>query len=135
MRSWAEHTGELELELGAGTHEGLFVEAALALGELLSERAESSDEAPAPAEIAVAVDAPDAPALLAEWLAELAYRAERDGLVPARVERLALSETQLDATLAAVRLEVSHLVKAVTYHRLGIWRQGDAWRARVVFDV
>lgn len=135
MRSWAEHTGELELELGAETPSGLFEEAAIALGELLRERGEPDAGATGTRSIDVSATAPDRPALLAEWLSELAYRAERDGLVPACVERIELAESSVEAIVETTRLDVPHLVKAVTYHRLGMWREGDAWRARVVLDV
>lgn len=135
MRSWVEHTGELELELAAGSVTALFEEGAIALGELLAERGEARDRNAGAEQLEVSVTAPDRATLLAEWLSELAYHAERDGAVPERVERLELSETALDALVAVVRQEVPHLVKAVTYHRLGIWREDETWCARVVLDV
>ena len=136
MYRWVEHTGELELELEAKSQPGLFEEALAALGGLLSERA-GSDEC---ADTAfgchrVSASAPDSATLLAEWLSELAYLAESRGFVPDRVERLELSGQALDATVVGHQASLPHLVKAVTYHRLGMWEEDETWRARVIFDV
>jgi SHS2 domain-containing protein len=139
MRSWVDHTGELELGLEAGSPEELFGEALTALGELLAEhepgegepRAEEGEEVA----LEVSVSAPDRATLLAEWLSELAFHAESAGLVPLRVESLGLSERSLEATVAARRGRPPHLVKAVTYHRLAMWKKAESWRARVVLDV
>ena len=106
MYRWVDHTGELELELEAATELGVFEEALAALG-----------------------------GLLAEWLSELAYLAESEGFVPARAERLELTGKALEATVVGRRASPSSLVKAVTYHRLGIWEEDETWRARVILDV
>jgi SHS2 domain-containing protein len=129
-------TGELELELQATSERDVFEEALAALGGLLAERAggeEGTDGEPARHD--VTASAPDRATLLAEWLAELAYLAESKGFVPARVERLELTGSGLEATVVGRRAFPPHLVKAVTYHRLGMWKEDETWRARVIFDV
>ena len=73
--------------------------------------------------------------LLADWIAELAYLAESEGLVAHRAERIDLGGDSISATVAGERGEPSHLVKAVTYHRLEFERAGARWHARVVLDV
>jgi SHS2 domain-containing protein len=83
----------------------------------------------------VNASAPDSATLLVEWLSELAYLAESRGFVPDRVERLELSGQSLDATVVGHQASLPHLVKAVTYHRLGMWEENETWRARVIFDV
>jgi SHS2 domain-containing protein len=131
-----EHTAELELELRAGSERGVFEEALAALGGLLAERAgDEKGESGEPARHDVSARAPDRPTLLADWLAELAYLAESRGFVPARAERLELTDSGLEATVVGRRASPPHLVKAVTYHRLGMWKEGKTWRARVIFDV
>jgi protein archease len=132
---WVDHTAELELEIEAATEQGVFEQALAALGELLAER---EHEEAADAEVArheVSASAPDRAALLAEWLSELVYLAETEGLVPAGAERLELGGNALEATVVGRKASPPHLVKAVTYHRLGIWKEDETWRARVVFDV
>jgi SHS2 domain-containing protein len=129
---WVDHTGELELEIEADSEEGAFRETLVALGELLAERAAPDGEA-ATCEVHLATS--DRAALLAEWATELAYLAESFGLVPERADRLELAGDTLDATVSGRCAFPSHLIKAVTYHRLGMWEMGGAWRARIVFDV
>jgi SHS2 domain-containing protein len=127
---WVDHTSELELQIEAAEEADVFREALAALGELLGEAPGGE-----PAHHRVSVGAPDRGTLLAEWLSELAFLAETEGFVPERVERLQLTEDALDATVAGRRGIPPPLVKAVTYHRLGMWRDGEIWRARVVLDV
>jgi SHS2 domain-containing protein len=135
MYRWVEHTGELELELEARSERGLFQEALAALGGLLSERAGHEGADASSVLHQVSASAPDRATLLAEWLSELAYLAESAGFVPDRVERLEVSGNALDATVVGHRASLPHLVKAVTYHRLGMWDEDETWRARVILDV
>ena len=109
----------------------MFVEALAALSELLGR------EPPQGAAVRRELDlaAPDRGALLADWLAELAYLAEADGFVPRQVERFELGGDSLSATVVGHLGAPPHLVKAVTYHRLEFAGAGDEWRARVVLDV
>lgn len=86
-------------------------------------------------ECEVRAAADDLPALLAEWLGELAYLAEADGFIPERVVRIRLVETAVDALLAGHRSDPQSLVKGVTYHRLEMAPDDALWRARVVLDV
>jgi SHS2 domain-containing protein len=134
MHRWLNHTGEAELEIEAASEEDVFREAAAALRELLVEGGDG-EPAGVPLTREVAVDAADRPALLAEWLAELAFLAETEGFVPTRVETLELEGEQLRATVTGRRGRPPHLVKAVTYHELSLARQATGWRATVVLDV
>jgi SHS2 domain-containing protein len=131
---WAEHTGELELEIEASSERAVFEQAVAALGELLAERA-AVDGGGAMARFEVVVSAPDRATLLAEWLTELVYLVEDRGLIPERAERLDLSEGGIDATVSGRLSSPPHLVKAVTYHRLDMREEDETWRARVVLDV
>jgi SHS2 domain-containing protein len=132
--TWVEHTGELELRLEGGTAEEVFVAGAQALEELFSERTETEPGGDAVVR-EIALNSRDRPTLLAEWLGELAYLAEADGFIPERVERLELSEGELEATVRGRLGATQHLVKAVTYHRLELGEEDQAWRARAVLDV
>jgi SHS2 domain-containing protein len=134
MYRWVEHTGELELEITAGSERAVFSEGLAALGELLAERAAGESEG---RELVheVSVSAPDRATLLADWLGELAFLAETQGLVPERLDRLELSPNRLEAKVAGTRGSPAHLVKGVTYHRLEMQRDGETWRARVILDV
>ena len=134
MYRWVDHTAELELRIEADSEQAVFGEALAALGDLLGERtSEEARREEATREIAVA--APDRPALLAEWLSELVYLAETEGLIPETLERLELGSSELEATVAGPLGSPPHLVKAVTYHRLDMREEDETWRARVILDV
>lgn len=84
----------------------------------------------------IALEAPDAEALLVAWLSELLFYAESEGLV---FERFAFAEVgprRLSAEAfgrPAGGFEV--MVKAVTYHGLEIAPVAGGLEATVVFDV
>jgi protein archease len=132
LHRWVEHTGELELELSAPTEAGIFADALGALRELLDE---DTDGGPATDCRPVCVSAPERPLLLAEWLGELAYRAETEGFVPHAATDLRLAPDRLEAIVEGRHGHPAHLVKAITYHELRFDRAGDGWRAHLVLDV
>jgi SHS2 domain-containing protein len=133
MYRWVDHTAELELHVEAPTREGVFREALVALGELLGERTNDGNGDPVSHE--VVASAPDLPALLAEWLSELAFLAEAEGFIPETVATLKLADDELEATVGGRRGSPPPLIKAVTYHRLAMAERGGAWHATVVLDV
>ncbi|HEU4975665.1 MAG TPA: archease [Baekduia sp.] len=127
---WVDHTAELELHINAPTEEAVFEDALRALAELVHDGARRER-----ATFEVELSARDRAMLLAEWLDELVFRAETEGLVPEAVERLRLDDGRLTATVRAHHGEPRHLVKGVTYHRLDFERAGDECHACVVLDV
>lgn len=135
MYRWTDHTAEVELQIEAASVAAVFEEALSALAELLEREPEPGGGAPLSRE--VTLRAPDRETLLVEWLNEVVFLAETEGLVPERAEGLRLEPGRLVATIRGRGGEPSPLVKAVTYHRLGIWQESDSdtWRARVIFDV
>jgi SHS2 domain-containing protein len=127
---FADHIGEIEIELEAASEPELFAEGLAAMRELLEDAPEGER-----LRRAVAVEARDRATLLADWLGELAFLAETEGLVPERVAELELEDRALRAVVEGRRGSPAHLVKAATYHRLALERTGDRLRARVVLDV
>jgi len=135
---WVEHTAELELQVEAPTEAEVFAEAAEALATLLGE------PEPGPAvRRQVETSGSDRAALLAEWLNELVYLAD-EGFLAQRAVTLELSEASGENEGRAHRLRAEvegrpgtprSLVKAVTYHRLQLEREGVGWCGRVVLDV
>jgi SHS2 domain-containing protein len=129
---WAEHTGELELEIEAASEHGVYEDAVRAMGELLGGDRLPRGQA---ATRRVTVAARDRPRLLVELLAELAFLAERDGFVPDALEGLTAGPTELDANVRGRLGDPANLVKAATYHRLRFEHEDGGWRARAVLDV
>jgi SHS2 domain-containing protein len=130
---WIEHTAELQLELHARSEAAIFGQAVHALRELLEDGEGTAGGARA--ERPVEVEATDRGALLAEWLAELVFLAETEGLVPDEARDLVVGEDSVTAVVVGRRSEPRHLVKAVTYHNLELHRDRDGWRGNVVLDV
>lgn len=127
---WADHTAEVELHIEAESLEEVFADALAAFAELVGDSA--GGEA---VHRDVEVSAQDLPTLLADWLGELLYLAETEGLVPERARSFELTGTTLRATVEGRRGEPSPIAKAVTYHGLELVEQNGVWRARVVLDV
>ena len=127
---WVEHTGELELELEAASPEEVFAEGFRAIREVLGGEAGASEDS-----ARIELSAPDRGALLADWLAELAFLAENGTLLPGRLARLELGDEGLVATVLGRPGAAPHLVKAATYHRLAFEPLEAGWFARVVLDV
>ena len=135
MYRWIDHTAELELEVRAASEEKVLAEALAALAEILA-GGEGAGERHGPGTSRrVVIEARTRAVLFAEWLAELAFLAETEGLVPERIAELALGAERLEATVEGRLAEPRHLVKAVTYHRLEFEPNGDGWRATAVLDV
>jgi SHS2 domain-containing protein len=127
---WVDHTAEVELAIEADSEQEVLKDATAALAELLGFAGVAGAEARE-----LAVSAPDRPALLAAWLEELVYLAEKEGFIATAVDRLELGPDGLDATVVGVVGDPPPLVKAVTYHRLAFDRGSSGYVANVVLDV
>jgi SHS2 domain-containing protein len=127
---FVDHTAELELQLEAGTREGVLAEAAAALGEILG----GSGEGP-PARRDVHAAATDDATLLAAWLDELVFLAETEGFVPERADGVTVAGHAASGVVEGRLGDPPHLVKGVTYNDLELRFDGEAWHGRVVLDV
>ena len=127
-----EHTADWALHVRDPDLAGLFGRAAAGMARLLAgDGAVPLEEA---RELALAAD--DAESLLVEFLGELAYWAERDGLVCPVVALSEVSPTMLRATARGGRLtELQKHIKAVTYHDLSIRPYDGGLEVTIVFDV
>jgi SHS2 domain-containing protein len=134
MYRWAEHIGELALELEAATEEAVYTDAVRAMAELLAGD-DAADPGTPPVVRELALQAPDRARLLAELLGELAFMAEIEGFVPSALDRVAAGDRALEASVRGRIGDPPHLVKAVTYHRLAFDRAPGGWRASVILDV
>ena len=127
---WVEHTAELELEIEAPTKEAVFVDTLRALAELLGEDSHGDRFSRE-----IVVRGRECAVLLRDWLDELVFLAETEGIVPEDVGRIELSERGLAATVECHRGNPRHVVKGATYHRLAFEPCDRGFRARVVLDV
>ena len=133
-----EHTADKSIEVWGPTLADLFCAAAEGM---FSESARRTEIAPEQ-EWSIEVEADSLEDLLHAWLSELLWLSERDEAVVCRVEVEAVEEKPWRARGQAwggqAPVDSPHTgapVKAVTYHGLRVWREGDLWHARLVFDV
>jgi SHS2 domain-containing protein len=92
--------------------------------------------APAPVEVPLALEAADAAALLVDFLNELIYRADAEGLVLDAFELERCDERGLRGRARGSRTAGAVPVKAATFHGLVVTRSADgALEARVVLDI
>lgn len=135
-----EHTSDLELVIRGASEEELFVNAAVALlaqivepeGVRCIQERRLHLRAESPAE------------RFLDWLRELLHRVITRGFLVHHAEGVRLSKVgdryRLEAVVCGEMLDLGrhnllHEVKTVTYQDFLYGREGNLWRARVVFDV
>jgi len=125
------HTGELEMRLTHPTLEGLYGEALRGLAR------EVSDAVNAPREgRAVAIASSGTDTLLADLLNEAVYLMDAECFVADGLEDVVLRGATLTGTLVGRRdPALRPVVKAVTYHGLGVRPVDGGWEGTVVLDV
>jgi len=131
-----EVTADVGIMAWGDTLQELFGNAARGMFALIIEPGTASPAKALPVEASGA----DLPSLLVAWLNELLYRCEVEEWAPSDVRVLALEGCRVRGELVGepadpVRHRFKGVVKAATYHLLECRRDGDRWRARVVFDV
>ena len=145
-----DHTADVGFDVYAPSLEALFERAARGLIALLrgDDRA-GTDSPPAPGRTVegrttggaesrqVAVEAPDAGALLVAWLRELLWLYESSGFAvdEARFDTLTATALAADVRGAPETFMPAREIKGVTYHGLDVARTDDGWHARMIFDV
>ena len=128
-----EHTADLALRIRGRNLNDLLFNAARGMSTLL---VVNLTGIPLTHYEQIEIDAYDAESLLVNWLSELAYRAETEGIVFANFELQNVTPTGLHATVQGGRVpDLKKHIKAVTYHNLEIIETPDGLEATVVFDV
>jgi len=130
-----EHTADVAVEATGGRLGETFAAVADGMSAAMCETVPATGE-----RLAIEVEAESLEALLFDYLDELIYRRDVEGVLP--VENTAgVIETadgwRISASARGVPLEEIHAreVKAVTYSDMRIEQSGGGWRAYVVLDV
>ena len=138
MSGWEtfEHEADVGLVVRGRDGAELFANAALALFELVCEL----DKVEQRERYTVAGEAGDVEALLVEWLNDLVYLFEGEGVVCRRFSFTSWTERAYRAVcfgepVDPVRHSARDLVKAATYHGLSVRATGAGLEARVILDV
>lgn len=134
-----EHTADLGVEVSADSLNQLFEECLRAQTDCVTRL----DRIVANETRSWTLSASDLPQLLVDFLSEAIYLFETQEIVLADAEvRVASTESgwSLSAVVSGEKFELERhglktLLKAVTYHRLKVDREGPAWVAQVIFDI
>ncbi len=131
-----DHTADIGIEIFGTTLEELFSNAAFALFDIITDISSVA----CATELKLTVTGIDREQLLVDWLSELLYLHDVKNLLFREFHVIAVSDTQITATVrgeafAEDRHAMKTEIKAVTHHGLFIVREGNSWRARVIFDL
>ena len=128
-----EHTADWALRIRGRDLSELLVNAALGMSSLLV--AEPAN-IPITLEKGFEIEGYDAESLLVNWLSELAYWAEMEGIVFCEFNLQQVTPTHLQAVVWGGQVaDLQKHIKAVTYHDLEIVETDGDLEATVVFDV
>lgn len=130
-----EHTGDARMRVRGGSQEELFVEAMRGMFAYMEPRIFHNNDAEA--DRVIRITAPDATALLIDFLGEALGLALANNELYEMVRFMKLSETALEAELYGRLVEqYDREIKAVTYHGAMVRKNADgAWETEIVFDI
>ena len=137
--AFIDHTADVAADLSAATLPELFVFAAHALTDTLTDM----DLVRASITRSVTLEAVTIEELLVDWLNELVYLFEVQNMLTSAADvtideaggrwrlRASVSGEPFDPDRHPSRVQV----KSATYHGLHVTRDGETWRARIVLDI
>ena len=128
-----EHTADLKIRIHGQDREELFRNASWALAELL---VEVGEPVPGSERTLNLPGAADYSLLLVDFMSELLYLWEAEGLVFIATGQLEVSLQGVSATLEAFEPKAyRQAIKAVTYHGLEIEDTEGGFQAKIIFDI
>jgi SHS2 domain-containing protein len=131
-----EHTADLGLRVRAADLDTLFAEAGLCL---FSAIVEDLGTVVASQKLDVRLEGTDLEYLLFDWLRTLLFHCDAEHLLFGRFEVHVrgdgLEGSAWGEPLDRGRHELSHEVKAITYHGLKVEKTADGWLAEVIVDI
>ncbi len=131
-----EHTADLGINVRGDSTDSLFINSASAMFDLIA-----GIEFIKPVKaVKVAADAKDIDELLKNWLSELLYFFNVKNTLFSGFEIEKLSDESIISIAKGENIDknrhnLKREIKAVTFHNLGIRRQGDNFSTDIIFDV
>ena len=131
-----DHTGDVRIKVFGNSIEKLFINAAYALFDTITD----ADKIESQIAETVEVSGIDKEELLVNWLSELNYLFVTESKVFNKFEIEHFGENDLSATALGEKFN-SHKhpfhteIKAVTFHDLLIENVGKHWETKIVFDI
>ena len=131
-----EHTADVGLEASADNLGELFEAMGEGLADVICPRRSVKKQKT----LQIRAESENVETLLVDFLAELLglFNLEKFLIAGVKVERI--DETSVAAEVVGeiydpVRHELDDEIKAVTYHKLKVVREGDKWTGRVILDI
>ena len=129
-----DHTADVGVKAYGSSVSEAFSNAAKAMFDLMTDESEIDEIG----EFTIELDAPDLEQLLVDWLSELLYIHDVDGLVFSRFE-ISLNKTHLSAKIFGESFNINKHkigieIKAVTYHMLTVQENTPVF-VQVLFDI
>lgn len=130
------HTADLKFWVEADSLAELFSSAASALASLMYQGSREAEIR----WLQFSTQGDDLADLLVQFLSEVVYQLDAEGLLTASAKVITLSPDHLEAELGVIDLnplvhQLAEPVKAVTYHEASVSQTDSGWRAEVVLDV
>ena len=123
-----EHTADIWIEVTGTSLENLLEEAGVALFSIVGTPASQTQTHE------FEIKASSNEELLVRWLEELYAESQISGILFSRF-KVTTTPTGVKAKAWGGPGHVKTEIKAVTWARLRIWQEGNAWKARVLFDI
>jgi SHS2 domain-containing protein len=129
-------SGDAGIRAFGETLEKLFENAAAGMYSLMTDPESVLDER----KLSVSIGSHSRESLLVAWLNELIFLFDTQAFVGKRAHVKLFEENRLEGEVWGEEFDSKRhgsglLVKAATYHRLGIEKKNDLWEAEVIFDI
>jgi SHS2 domain-containing protein len=131
-----EHTADIGIRVKGDDLKGLFINAALAMFEIIAEKQKTESTRQVKAKIEQEAD--NLEELFINWLNELLSLSATKELIFSEFKIDKLDENSLKAIVTGNDIKnykVNTEIKAATYHQLKIQESESGWQAEVIFDV
>jgi SHS2 domain-containing protein len=142
-----DHTADVAVEIEAPDRAALYAAALAAFTDTVTVLSTVEPREERRLRVAVAAGRTALEDLMVEWLGELLFRFETEGVLfrgagveitepPAAAGEVVLTATVRGEPYDPERHPVKVLIKGVTYHELAVVRRPEGgWSARVIFDI
>jgi len=136
MHETFDHTADLGLRVRAAELDTLFAEAAQVLFSVIVEDPHSVEPRQ---HVDIELTGDELDLLLFDWLKELLYRFDADGMLFSRFD-VHVADGKLTGVAWGEPLDrdrhvLEHEVKAITYHGLKVEQTADGWLAELIVDI
>jgi len=133
---YLDHTGDVGIQISAASLEELFVTAAQAMFQIICPRGKAAGIE----KFSIMVSGNNTEELLVNWLSELNFIFQTEGVLLGDVLEISFANDALAALIACEKInrqkhDIQMEIKAVTYHKLFVKRTKSGWRAQVIFDI